>query len=309
MLTLPTIKLVARWWQPHFVNLDLGHNKLSGSIPPSIKDMQNVQYLLLYGNKFTGTIPTEIGELKSVDAIHLSENRFNGTIPSEFGNLELLYDLNLSRNVLCGALPPELGNLDLLSFIVHKNRLLSGDIPESFYNLTNLTTVDLSECNFTGTISPMIGNLKCLLDLRINDNSFKGKIPAFSWLERDAADVGNFQFQHNRFQGKMPRDVCQISLKKPLLPTVPTAPIRVMVLLQVGWSRSNAIAVPSVVMRKVSVVTRKTRCIDGSTATYIWRRLRKRLPVTVTPRSLCCLAHLPATPCLVGIRTTVCTVS
>jgi Leucine-rich repeat (LRR) protein len=43
--------------------LDLGHNGLTGSIPPEIGNLTNLTKLILEGNQLSGSIPPEIGNL------------------------------------------------------------------------------------------------------------------------------------------------------------------------------------------------------------------------------------------------------
>ena len=84
--------------------------KLSGTIPPEIGNLQNLRYLYLGFNNITGTIPSEIGSLALID-LNLSNNSLTGSIPESFGNLVHLRSLYLQKNELTGSIPLQLQNL------------------------------------------------------------------------------------------------------------------------------------------------------------------------------------------------------
>src|SRR3954469_25287392 len=51
--------------------LDLAFNSLNGTIPSSISNLVNLQYLNLSGNKLYGTIPSSIGNLVNLTSLYL----------------------------------------------------------------------------------------------------------------------------------------------------------------------------------------------------------------------------------------------
>jgi hypothetical protein len=229
-----------------FINLNLQHNALSGSIPSEIKQMQKIKELFLEGNQLTGTIPPEIGNLQaSLEKLLLSDNRLHGPMPTELGQLEHLVDLFLDRNLLTGTLPTELGNLaNMLEFSVQQNNRLVGDIPDTFYNTTNLFRLDLSECNFTGTISPMVGNLTDMTYFLIHGNAFTGTIPlelatrasrtSNAVKSRHWRSNGDVQVQDNLFHGTMPSEFCELGGIKTLVADCAPDPVTGDIELQCG---------------------------------------------------------------------------
>jgi len=96
-----------------------------------------VKTLILSANQLSGTIPPEIGNLTNLQELTLSRNQLSGPIPPEIGNLTNLTKLDLSSNQLSGAIPPEMGNLDNLQTLVLLNNQLSGPIPPEMGNLGN----------------------------------------------------------------------------------------------------------------------------------------------------------------------------
>ena len=54
-------------------SLDLSNNQLTGSIPPEIGNLTNLEYLYLYNNQLTGVIPESICDL----TLNFTDYRFN----------------------------------------------------------------------------------------------------------------------------------------------------------------------------------------------------------------------------------------
>jgi len=70
-----------------------------------------VTFLNLYENQLTGPIPQSIGNLDNLLRLDLHENRLTGPIPQSIGNLVNLKKLCLSFNELTGPVPETIGNL------------------------------------------------------------------------------------------------------------------------------------------------------------------------------------------------------
>ena len=119
--------------------LNLYYNQLNGSIPTSLGNLSNLQWLHLYGNQLTGSIPPTLGNLLNLQSLFLFNNQLSGSIPAELGNLSDLQYLYLDGNQLTGNLPSTLGNLLDLEILDLFNNQLTGRIPLSFIKLTKLT--------------------------------------------------------------------------------------------------------------------------------------------------------------------------
>ena len=186
------------------IGLWLSRHNLTGTIPPELGNLTNLQDLYLNDNSLTGAIPSELGNLTNLRSLDLNDNSLTGTIPPELGNLTNLHDLYLNENSLTGAIPPELGNLTNLGALRLDNNSLTGTIPIWLGNLPNLNYLSLNSNSLTGTIPPELGNLTNLYYLSLNDNSLTGTIPP------ELGNLTNLNYLHlneNSLTGTIPPEL------------------------------------------------------------------------------------------------------
>ena len=135
--------------------LDLGENGLTGSLPPALGSLANLERLSLWGNELTGPIPSELGNLANLERVILSRNGLTGPIPGELRNLVRLEWLSLSRNGLTGPVPTWLGNLPRLQWLYLCCNALAGRVPGSLGSLPELDRVDVSyNWGLSGSLPP-----------------------------------------------------------------------------------------------------------------------------------------------------------
>ena len=125
------------------IGLGLVDNGLTGSIPPEIENLSELEALDLSENSLTGSIPPELGNLSKLLGLDLSANSLTGSIPPELGNLSELTWLRLARNRLTGSLPPELGRLSRLTSLFLIGNRFTGTVPLEWINLSSLTLLDI----------------------------------------------------------------------------------------------------------------------------------------------------------------------
>ena len=122
--------------------LDLRNKGLTGSIPPEIGNLANLQWLFLSGNQLSGPIPIEMGSLANLQWLFLSGNQLSGPIPTEMGSLSNLEVLSLINNQLTGALPQSFTGLTALQrFTFYSNLGICAPVDNAFQ--TWLQSIDI----------------------------------------------------------------------------------------------------------------------------------------------------------------------
>ena len=184
--------------------LNLTRNQLTGDIPPELSLLTNVQLLALGGNQLTGPIPTWLVNITNLEELYLWGNQFTGAIPPELGNLPGLVKLGLGENQLTGTIPPELGNLNNLERLNLTRNQLTGDIPPELSLLTNVQLLALGGNQLTGPIPTWLVNITNLEELYLWGNQFTGAIPP---------ELGNLPglvklgLGENRLTGEIPTEL------------------------------------------------------------------------------------------------------
>ena len=189
--------------------LDLHRNQLTGSIPTQLGSLSNLQYLNLHTNQLTGGIPTQLGSLTSLQRLFLSTNGLTGSIPTQLGNLTSLLYLSLNGNQLTGSIPSQLGSLINLRGLNLSANQLTGSIPTQLGSLTNLLTLTLSANQLTGSIPTQLGNLTNLRQLDLRDNQLTGSIPT---QLGSLTDLFNLDLADNQLTGSIPSQLGSLDL-------------------------------------------------------------------------------------------------
>ncbi|CAK9323343.1 unnamed protein product [Citrullus colocynthis] len=179
--------------------------KVSGSIPPWITNLINLQVLGLEGNFMNGDIPPNIGNLKSFVLLYLVGNELTGPIPSSIGNLSSLTKFYLSNNKLDGSIPTSLGQCKSLLSLQLSSNNLSGTIPKEILGLPSLSiTLALDHNSFTGLLPDEVGGLRGLVELDASENKLSGDIP--SNLGK-CINVEHLYLGSNQFEGTIPQSL------------------------------------------------------------------------------------------------------
>jgi Leucine-rich repeat (LRR) protein len=191
-----------------------GWNQLSGSIPPGLGNLRNLEKLSIANNQLSGGIPPQLGNLSNLQMLFLSNNQLGGGIPSEFGSLNNLEKLLLDSNQLGGVIPPELGNLGNLQYLSLLHNQLSGSIPPQLGNLSNLQHLRLSSNQLSGVIPGELRNLSNLEILWLNGNQLSGSIP------KELSNLSNLKYLYmsdNQLSGNIPSELGNLNHLRELL--------------------------------------------------------------------------------------------
>ncbi len=162
----------------HVWQIKLDSNGLSGSLPPAIGDLSQMEILLLHKNALTGPIPVELGKLANLVRLNLASNRLTGTLPAQLGDLEHLQNISLAFNDLSGNIPVQVGQMTNLLAVEFVSNTLEGPIPPEIGNLEQLQWLDLADNKLTGTIPIELSNPSNLTALYLDGNQFEGTVPS-----------------------------------------------------------------------------------------------------------------------------------
>jgi Leucine-rich repeat (LRR) protein len=164
--------LADRW-----VTLSMVRNNVSGTLPPEVGNLTDLESMLLSDNKISSSVPAAFGSLTQLYVLDLADNVVSGSIPTELGLLLSVKDFLLSSNELVGGIPTELGLMRNLERIGLGDNELSGTIPSQLGLLSMATDLVLEKNNLFGPIPTEIGLLSNLHALNLNDNRLTGVIP------------------------------------------------------------------------------------------------------------------------------------
>ncbi|XP_023892043.1 receptor-like protein EIX2 [Quercus suber] len=158
------------------LELELYNSSLKGNIPPSIFNLEKLEYLNLGFNKLTEQIPEPLGQLKLLTYLDLGFNSLNGPIPSSVGNLSRIRSLYLDQNQLNGTIPKSLGFLSKLeTFFVGDNSFTSTVDEGHFTKLSKLKSLYMSKASLifnvnSNWVPPFQLNYASMSSIKIGPN-------------------------------------------------------------------------------------------------------------------------------------------
>jgi Leucine-rich repeat (LRR) protein len=216
------------------VHLSLFSNKISGSIPDSMKNLESLNYWAMESNQISGKIPSWLGQMPSLTDFALADNMLTGTLPSFVGSK--IEELTLNSNNLEGPIDPlndasflqiaYLGDnqfkseltkttfekLDDLDIVGLKDNQLYGTLPSTFYWLSE---VDVSNNALSG-MSLIVTDGFSQMPIRflsVADNDMKGSIPNSIGL---LVQLTVLDLSRNSFTGTIPGTIDDLRLLEAL---------------------------------------------------------------------------------------------
>ena len=65
-------------------------NFIAQTLPDTIAELQNLNYLLLDRNLLVGSIPSQLSKLTNLQVLYLFQNGISGTLPPDIGRIPKL---------------------------------------------------------------------------------------------------------------------------------------------------------------------------------------------------------------------------
>ena len=229
--------------------LKLPNAGLTGTIPPELGLLKDLEHLSLAGNMLRGSIPQELADLKKLVTLDLTGCFLTGTLPQSFGSTSLV-SLHLANNAISGRFfrDGDSPHLQSIREIRMENNLLTGTIHgPTLSRMTELVSLSLSDNDLSGLfpgkdlgtiaalryvyldsnslVGPLPSHLATqvggasLLELWVQDNALSGTVPA-SYARFDG--MHSFYIDGNKLTGEVPQDLCGPDINADFFTGAPT---------------------------------------------------------------------------------------
>lgn len=189
--------------------LDLGVNRLTGTIPAAITANEVLSELRLYENDLSSTLP-EFASRSALKNLLLWNCNLSGHLPLSLFSLRQLEYLDIYGNAFSGTLSTRIGNLaSKLWWLELSYNDFQGALPSEIGLLTQLRFFDAHWSSFNSTLPSSIGNMDRLEDFGMIGNELTGQIPSeVGRLERTLTSVNFFG---NQLSGVIPTEIGKLS--------------------------------------------------------------------------------------------------
>ena len=156
---------------------------IHGTLPPDFgKYFPKLMECFLSGNKIKGSIPASIDEMQNLTELRLASNHLSGAIPKAVGQIPTLKVIDLSHNFLtsleenttfCGP------SLETVLLASNNISMVFTDFVRSLLPLTSsLRILNVSNCGFVGKIPNALLTFKNTIYLDLKDNKLSGPLPS-----------------------------------------------------------------------------------------------------------------------------------
>ncbi|EAZ05523.1 hypothetical protein OsI_27741 [Oryza sativa Indica Group] len=190
------------WQFNNLDTLDLSNNNISGAIAPGVQNLTRLVSLILSSNKLTGQIPKLP---KSLQVLDISMNFLSGNLPSKFGAPRLT-ELILSNNRITGHVSGSICKLQDMYMLDLSNNFIEGELP-CCVRMPNLTFLLLGNNRFSGEFPLCLQTLRSLAFLDLSQNKFNGALPM---RIGDLESLRMLQLSHNMFSGDIPTSITNL---------------------------------------------------------------------------------------------------
>uniref|UniRef100_A0ACD5XFR3 Uncharacterized protein n=1 Tax=Avena sativa TaxID=4498 RepID=A0ACD5XFR3_AVESA len=210
--------------------LILDYNNLTGSIPPEIGNMTELQELSFAQNYLGGQLPGTLSHLIKLQDMYLSENQLGGHVP-ELGNSSLLRMVDIHMNNFSGMFPSSICVGGALRYLIAAYNRFTSIHQKTFQNCTTLQHVEFTANNIVAELNGCFGehsrqlevmafgqnqlyggiladegetfpcNYTLLLFLDLSNNALDGSISKCLW---DMPSLEFMDLSSNSFAGVVP---------------------------------------------------------------------------------------------------------
>lgn len=157
---------------------NIDNRGLSGELPAEIGLLSTLENLIIKNEaKLTGRIPDTLANLQELTQLGLYRNSLSGFIPNLFETVVNLRFLNLEGNHLEGSIPSSIEKATTLETIVLTGNKFEGLVPLESLARTNVKFLDLGHNQFSGNLDPFT-SLSNVEHLHLDHNKITGSIPA-----------------------------------------------------------------------------------------------------------------------------------
>ncbi|KAL5762400.1 hypothetical protein ACOSP7_018664 [Xanthoceras sorbifolium] len=189
--------------------LSLDSNKLSGSLPDSLRHFKYLKQLQLPVNSFTGPLPSTIANLSHLKVLSVSFNVMNGTISESIGQLTELIELDLYGNSWKGVISENLlHNLTQLTdfYLSSTSNSLVFNARHDWIPSFSLETFAIRDCQLGPAFPSWLRTQVGVTDYIILSNvNILDAIPDLFWRSISPRYGLLLDLSHNQLRGELPK--------------------------------------------------------------------------------------------------------
>ncbi|KAL0054801.1 hypothetical protein WJX82_002482 [Trebouxia sp. C0006] len=179
--------------QPYkVITIDLGNNRLTGTLPSFWSVLTQMLKLSLGDNLLTGTLPSSWSNITFLSQPSLLGNKLTRTWPVSWNTMIWWGEVRLQDNEFFGALP-RLDSSMHVGLLYLQNNNFSRPLPESWSNTIKTFSVwgemNFSSNHLTGTVPDTLpsSSLEMVHSLDLSNNDLSGTLPSslgsLAWCE------------------------------------------------------------------------------------------------------------------------------
>lgn len=185
--------------------IQIGHQDLQGTLPPTLQNLTQLERLELQYNNISGPLPSLSG-LAALQVLMLSNNQFSSIPDDFFSRMSSLESFEIDNNPLSGwEIPESLRNASALQNFSANSANITGKIPEFFSAdvFPGLTILHLSFNNLEGGLPASLANSQ-IVSFWVNGQKSEGKLSGTIDVMQKMTYLKEVWLHSNAFSGPLP---------------------------------------------------------------------------------------------------------